>query len=214
MVAAQAEHMTEQRALLTETERLILSGEKEVKDNYRYSVESRVRTRLREQLPDDVELIRENQPEMFEILIEAVCADGSEPTDSSSGDSDSVFDDQQVSANEAVARPDSTEQVGLTDAQRDDIAEKLTGSGDLLETRVDAIEAMYRELQLLGDASRDELLAVVDPEEVRFVGGEKTTPEESSWSNLVKGKDTLSALPGVEKPPVGNQTWRYRSGNA
>jgi len=64
--------MSEQRALLTETEREILSGEKDVKDNYRYSVESRVRTRLRDRFSDDVELLREDQPKMYEILMEAV----------------------------------------------------------------------------------------------------------------------------------------------
>lgn len=99
---------------------------------------------------------------------------------------------------------------GLTEEQREEIADSLTGSGETLKARVDAIEQMYRELQRLGEATSDYLVAVIDPEEVRFTGGKKTSPEVSSWSNLVKGKGTLSELSGVKKPPVGNETWRFR----
>lgn len=69
------DEMTDQRrALLTEREREILSGEADVTTNYRYSIESRVRSRLRERLPADIDLIREEYPEMFdELLYPAVC---------------------------------------------------------------------------------------------------------------------------------------------
>mgnify|MGYP006308394871 CR=1 FL=1 len=73
MADAVSEQMAERRALLTKTERAILKGEKDVKDNYRYSVESRVRTRIRNELPNDVETIRENYPEIFAELSEIVC---------------------------------------------------------------------------------------------------------------------------------------------
>lgn len=65
--------MTKRRALLTETEREILNGEKDVKDNYRYSVESRVRTRIREEFSSDVEVLRENYPKIFEEVRGLVC---------------------------------------------------------------------------------------------------------------------------------------------
>lgn len=68
-----SEQMAKRRALLTETEQEILSKEREVKDNYRYSVESRVRTRIREELPEDVGVLRENYPEIFAELQEVVC---------------------------------------------------------------------------------------------------------------------------------------------
>lgn len=70
-----SEQMAKRRALLTEAEREILAGERDVKDNYRYSVESRVRTRIRDELPGDVETLREHYPEIFEGLREAVCDD-------------------------------------------------------------------------------------------------------------------------------------------
>mgnify|MGYP007091094760 CR=1 FL=1 len=68
-----SEQMAKRRALLTEAEREILAGERDVKDNYRYSVESRVRTRIRDELPGDVETLREHYPEIFEAVQEVVC---------------------------------------------------------------------------------------------------------------------------------------------
>jgi hypothetical protein len=68
-----SEQMAKRRALLTEAEREILAGERDVKDNYRYSVESRVRTRIRDELPGDVETLREHYPEIFEAIQEVVC---------------------------------------------------------------------------------------------------------------------------------------------
>jgi hypothetical protein len=73
MACIESARMAEQRALLTETERQILAGEREVKDNYRYSVESRVRSRLRDRLAADVDVLREQQPEMFSLIEEVVC---------------------------------------------------------------------------------------------------------------------------------------------
>lgn len=72
-----SDEMAKRRALLTDTEREIMVGEKDVKDNYRYSVESRVRTRIRDDLPEDVEALRENYPEIFDELRSAVCDDTS-----------------------------------------------------------------------------------------------------------------------------------------
>jgi hypothetical protein len=67
--------MTDQRrALLTEREREILSREADVTDNYRYSIESRVRKRLRDRFPKDIDVIREYYPEIFdELVYTAVC---------------------------------------------------------------------------------------------------------------------------------------------
>lgn len=65
--------MAKRRALLTETERKILSGEKDVKDNYRYSVESRVRTRIQDEFSRDVEVLRANYPDIFEEVHRLVC---------------------------------------------------------------------------------------------------------------------------------------------
>jgi hypothetical protein len=65
--------MSKPRALLTDAETEILAGERDVKDNYRYSVESRVRTRIRDDLPADVETLRSNYPELYDELRRVVC---------------------------------------------------------------------------------------------------------------------------------------------
>lgn len=93
--------------------------------------------------------------------------------------------------------PDSGEEL------RDQIREGLSGSGDLLERRVDEVLKMYDALRELGEAEKDDLLAAVDIEATDYQDG------TSVWSNMVKGKGTLSALPGVESPSTGKSEWRY-----
>ncbi|WP_277540239.1 hypothetical protein [Haloarcula laminariae] len=71
----------EGRALLTETERDILAGEKDVSDNYKYKVESLVRNRVRKKLGDDVEALREHFPEVYEMVVDEVCGELQEDSD-------------------------------------------------------------------------------------------------------------------------------------
>ena len=71
----EAVDMTEERSLLTDREREILSGEADVSDNYRYKVESVARRRVRN-IEGDVEVLRENYPEILEELRDVVCPNG------------------------------------------------------------------------------------------------------------------------------------------
>lgn len=89
------------------------------------------------------------------------------------------------------------------DPHREQLRDELAGSGDLLDRRVDAILSMYDVLREQGSAEKDELLDAVDVDATGYAS------RESVWSNMVKGKDTLSALPGVETPPSGRTTWKY-----
>lgn len=66
----------EGRALLTDREREIISGEADVKDNYRYKVESIVRNRIKKRLGDDVDFLEEHFSEVHEMVVDAVCEDG------------------------------------------------------------------------------------------------------------------------------------------
>jgi len=127
MASVASSEMSDQRALLTETERKILSGEKEVKDNYRYSVESRVRTRLRNRFSGDVELLRENQPEMFEILEETVCEDVEEEDIATSDSPEDIV--------EPVVESERTD----TEA-KEDIYDGLAGQIEVEERVWDVIE--------------------------------------------------------------------------
>ena len=62
--------MSDGRALLTEREREALAGE--ATDSYRYKTRSYFRNRL-EELDDDIDVLRENDPDLLEELREVVC---------------------------------------------------------------------------------------------------------------------------------------------
>jgi hypothetical protein len=67
-------NMNDGRSLLTDRERAILAGEADVSDNYRYKVQSVARQRVRG-VADDIDVLREHQPEIFDELQELVCED-------------------------------------------------------------------------------------------------------------------------------------------
>jgi len=61
------------RALLTDTERERLSGDADVAEQRVFESKSRVKRRIVEELPEDVEILSENHPEIFEELERIVC---------------------------------------------------------------------------------------------------------------------------------------------
>ena len=65
----------EGRALLTDREREIISGDADVSDNYKYKVESTVRNRIRKRLSDDIEFLEEHFPEVHDMAVAEVRAD-------------------------------------------------------------------------------------------------------------------------------------------
>lgn len=84
------------------------------------------------------------------------------------------------------------------------LAKEVAGSGDLADRRADAILKMYDHLRENRSAKKDQLLDCVDPEIVEYANS------SSVWSNMVKGEDTLRALPGVKKPASGrNKPWQW-----
>lgn len=90
------------------------------------------------------------------------------------------------------------------DVDREALAEALAGSGDVLERRVDAVVEMYALLREAGAAEKSDLLGAIDVDATGY------DSEASVWANMVKGRDTLRALPGVEPPGAGMSTWRYQ----
>lgn len=103
----------------------------------------------------------------------------------------------------ATGAPTGADGAGV-DVDRDQLRDELPGSGDLLEARVDAIVAMYRYLREHGTAEKDDFTDLVDVDAVGYAS------PDSVWANMVKGRDTLRALPGVETPPPGRTEWAYR----
>lgn len=65
--------MAKSRALITETEFERISGEEEVADSKRYQAISRVRKRINDELPKEIEMLQEHHPELLEELREVVC---------------------------------------------------------------------------------------------------------------------------------------------
>jgi len=63
--------MTIGRGLLTEGERKYLRGESS--DQRMYEARSRFRTRIKEPVTEDIELLEQHQPELLEELREIVC---------------------------------------------------------------------------------------------------------------------------------------------
>ena len=63
--------MARRRALLTDTERELLSSE-DKSDRY-YQAVSRVRTKINEELSEDMQIIEEHNPELIEELRGVVC---------------------------------------------------------------------------------------------------------------------------------------------
>lgn len=61
------------RALLTDRERELIEGDDDGDDDLRYQAVSRVRRKIEDELTEDVTVLRENHPELYEELREVVC---------------------------------------------------------------------------------------------------------------------------------------------
>ena len=70
--------MAKSRGLITDTEAERIAGEVEVEDAKRYQAISRVRRRIKQQLPRDIELLEEHHPDLLAELRDVVCDDREE----------------------------------------------------------------------------------------------------------------------------------------
>jgi hypothetical protein len=64
--------MTQYTAIMTSTDRERITGAADVPDNKRYESVSRIRKRI-ERLEEDVEILEEHHPKLYEELQDAVC---------------------------------------------------------------------------------------------------------------------------------------------
>ena len=67
--------MSRSRGLVTDTEWERITGEADVEDSKRYQAISRVRRRIKEELPKEMEMLEEHHPDLFEDLRETVCGE-------------------------------------------------------------------------------------------------------------------------------------------
>jgi len=65
------------RALLTEKERERIAGEPE-NEQRRHEAVSRARRRIHAELPEDLELLEEHHPTLYDELVSVVCNSGEE----------------------------------------------------------------------------------------------------------------------------------------
>jgi hypothetical protein len=61
------------RAIMTDTDRSYISGEGDASENQRLQSVSRVRNRITEELPQDIEILQEHHPQLYGELREVVC---------------------------------------------------------------------------------------------------------------------------------------------
>lgn len=73
MVHSEIADMAKSRGLITDTERKRIAQKVDIEDSKRYQAISRVRRRIKEELPQELELLAEHHPELLEELRETVC---------------------------------------------------------------------------------------------------------------------------------------------
>lgn len=60
------------RALLTDNERAIQTGEADADDHYRWKTESAIRNRIKDELPADLEILAQHHPRAYDLVIDLV----------------------------------------------------------------------------------------------------------------------------------------------
>ena len=61
------------RAVMTETDREYISRQGDATEHQRQQSVTRVRNRISEELPQDIEILREHRPDLLEELRDVVC---------------------------------------------------------------------------------------------------------------------------------------------
>ena len=64
------------RAVMTETDREYISGEGDATEHQRQQSVTRVRSRITQELPRDIEILAEHRPDLLDELREVVCEEG------------------------------------------------------------------------------------------------------------------------------------------
>lgn len=65
--------MARRRALLTDSERELIATDDPDEPNRKYQAVSRVRNKIEDELTEDIEILRENHPDLYSELREVVC---------------------------------------------------------------------------------------------------------------------------------------------
>ncbi|WP_343233823.1 hypothetical protein [Natronococcus sp. A-GB7] len=68
--------MARRRAILTDRERELIASDDTEEKEYQYQAASRIRNKIHDELPTDIDILEENHPELLKELREVVCEDG------------------------------------------------------------------------------------------------------------------------------------------
>jgi len=200
--------MARGRALLTEYERESLAGEHT--DQRRYEARSRFRSRVTENLTEDIEFLEKNDPELLGELREVVCQDADGETPSRERresreeppEQDEVVDTASDSGRREPATA-PTDEAGRDSAGLEDALAAL----DTTDRRRDAVRACVAYLREAGTASKSDFQREVYPDHPAGL------QSEGGWWNKI-GLELLKAVAADSStilPPdeEGAHTWEY-----
>lgn len=162
----------------------------------------RTTIQVSEQLADELH-DRKERGESYEDVIWRLIHDKERVAEDLPGEGGGVYE----RATESESEPEPIAEPDREAVDREQLREEVAGSGELAQARAGEILKMYDLLREEGEAEKTDLLEVVDVDATGYAD------RESVWANMVKGRDTLRALPGVEKPSTGRTQWRYSKGD-
>lgn len=208
MVASKGSTMTDRRALLTDREREIITGEADVKDSYRYQTISRVRARF-ERLESDIEALREHGG-LLEDLQEIVCPNMAEPQDGHSAGVDQSEPVDDVSP-KPMHGPAENEPAA---AETDPLDELEFPSGKDRDECKATIRAARDYIHENDGASKSQIVFEIMPQyPLGYDSDDALAKIEAGdryrgawWRKIVM--PGLKALDDVQKPARGQSEWR------
>ena len=173
MVASKQSTTTARRALLTDREREIISGDADVSDSYRYQTISRVRARM-DRLAGDLEAL-EAHGDLADEFREAVCGDAPDtqpPTDgrdpaeersNEQADQTDAFDSDDLQGDADTTIDDLTDREGSRADVVESVAEAWEDTPDRLDARKAAARAVLEYAREHGSVSKKEAKEQVEP---------------------------------------------------
>jgi len=194
--------MSRRRALLTDRERELIADEDA--ESQRYVAVSRVRTKIEDELPEDVRIIAQHHPDLLEELREVVCQDV-----------EAAGEAAREGERSPPGEPRTEPAEPPHDTEDDPLAALSFPSGVGHEEGAAAILAARDHLQEHGSATMRQLVLEVMPEHpLKYDPPESLETSEryrgAWWRNVVK--PGLEALDDVEKPGRGGSEWKYVGG--
>lgn len=205
--------MARRRALLTDRERELIADEDA--GNQRYVAISRVRTKIEDELTEDLHILADKHPDLLTELREVVCEGVDEEDIAAHGSSErekSPARDPHRGIESDNSNPgEMTRETGKDSGVRERVSEvDFPSSRDRTEC-VEAVQAAYQYLQREGAASMREFVQEVMPEHPVGYDVPDLQPGDryrgAWWRKVVK--PGLSALSDVKAPTGGASEWKH-----